>query len=101
AVQGVPHAVLVRAIEPTVGVDRQLERRRMASLQPRITAGPGALSMALGIDKTLNGASLRSAEIWIEERGTVIEPNAIKAGPRVGVGYAGEDALLPWRFSIR
>ncbi|HEY9559698.1 MAG TPA: DNA-3-methyladenine glycosylase, partial [Anseongella sp.] len=42
-----------------------------------------------------------SEQIWIEDRGTVIESNEIMTGPRVGVGYAGEDALLPWRFGIR
>lgn len=101
SVQDVPHAVLVRAIEPTEGIGTQLERRKMTVLQPRITAGPGALCMALGIDRELNGASLLSDSIWIEERGTVIESKDIKTGPRVGVAYAGEHALRPWRFSIR
>ena len=101
AVEGVPHAVLVRAIEPLAGIGKQLERRKMALLHPRITAGPGALCMALGINKELNGVSLLSDSIWIEERGTVIESKDIVAGPRVGVAYAGEHALLPWRFSIR
>src|SRR3546814_7769202 len=98
---GVPHAVLVRAIEPTLGIERQLERRRMTSLQPRITAGPGSVSRAIGIDKELNGMSLLSEQIWIEDRGTVIESNEIMTGSRVGVGYAGEEEMLPWRFGIR
>ncbi|QEC53199.1 DNA-3-methyladenine glycosylase [Anseongella ginsenosidimutans] len=101
ATEGIPHAVLVRAVEPVEGIAEQLERRKMTQLHPRITAGPGALCMALGITRDMNGKSLQSESIWIEERGTVIESKDIIAGPRVGVAYAGEHALLPWRFSVR
>lgn len=101
AVAGVPHAVLIRAIEPTDGIEKQLERRKMERLLPRITAGPGALSKALGIDKNFNGEPLDSDSVWIEEKGIVIENKEIVTGPRVGVAYAGAHALLPWRFSIR
>jgi len=101
AAAGVPHAVLIRAIEPTEGIDVQLERRKMTVLHPRITAGPGALSRALGITRELNGMHLGSDSVWIEERGMVIENKAIVTGPRVGVSYAGAHALFPWRFSIR
>lgn len=95
-----PHAVLVRAVKPVEGIDVQLRRRNMSSLHPRITAGPGSVCKALGIDKSLNGASLEGPAIWIEDRGTIIESDTIKAGPRVGVDYAEEHALLPWRFRI-
>lgn len=98
---GVPHAVLIRAIEPTDGIETQLERRKMTRLMPRIAAGPGALSNALGIDKQFNGERLDSDSVWLEEKGIVIENKEIITGPRVGVGYAGADALLPWRFRIR
>jgi DNA-3-methyladenine glycosylase len=46
-----PHAVLIRGIEPTEGLSIMLKRRNMQSLMPRITAGPGALAKALGIEK--------------------------------------------------
>ncbi|HYH55056.1 MAG TPA: DNA-3-methyladenine glycosylase [Anseongella sp.] len=98
--ENTPHAVLVRAVKPVEGIDIQLRRRNMTVLHPRIAAGPGSVSKALGIDKALNGESLNGDRVWIEDRGIIIESNTILAGPRVGVDYAGEHALLPWRFRI-
>lgn len=95
-------AVLIRAIEPTENVELMMLRRGMNTLGPRLTAGPGALSKAMSITKSLYGAPLTNREsIWIEDHGTVIPENEIVASPRVGVDYAGEDALLPWRFRVK
>lgn len=94
-------AVLIRAIEPEEGMDLMLTRRNMSHLKPRITAGPGCLSQALGIDRSHDGMSLLSETIWIEDRGLQVADNEIEAGPRVGVAYAKEDALLPWRFWVK
>jgi DNA-3-methyladenine glycosylase len=44
--------------------------------------------------------SLLGEQIWIEDRDFKIHENEILSGPRIGVGYAGADALLPYRFSI-
>jgi len=96
-----PYAVLIRAIEPLEGLDAMLERRKMVSLKPSLSAGPGTLSQALGIDRSLSGVSLNGREIWLEDRGIVIDTENIVATTRVGVDYAGEDALLPYRFYIR
>ena len=96
-----PDAVLIRGIEPVEGLLTMLERRNMQSLAPRITAGPGALAKALGIDKKLNAKDLLSDEIWIEDNGISIQKEQIIASPRVGVDYAAEHALLPWRFYIK
>lgn len=93
-------AVLVRAIEPVEGVDIMLKRRNMQAVKPRLTAGPGVLTQALGISKKQYGADLRGTEIWIEDRNEIIKDEAIVTGPRIGVAYAEEDALLPWRFYI-
>lgn len=99
---GEPHAVLIRAVEPVDGIDVMLRRRKMESPGYRLTAGPGSMSAALGITTALNGTSLLSREgIWIEDVGKTVLDREIEAGPRVGVGYAGQDALLPWRFSIK
>ncbi|WP_316766889.1 DNA-3-methyladenine glycosylase [Pedobacter frigiditerrae] len=96
-----PHAVLIRGIEPTEGLSIMLERRNMQSIAPRITAGPGALAKALGIDKNLNAKDLLGDEIWIEDNGIHFKPEDIIASPRVGVDYAEEHALLPSRFYIK
>lgn len=100
-VEGVPSGVLIRAVEPMEGIKYMLERRKKDKLTPALTAGPGALSAALGIHTALTGTSLAGDDIYIEDRGIKIKPQDIVAGTRVGVAYAGEDALLPYRFSIK
>lgn len=95
-----PHAVLIRGVEPTVGTDLMLQRRGMPALKPNLTAGPGALSKALGIDRSFNAKDLTGDEIWIED-GWAPDPLNIVAVPRVGVAYAADHALLPWRYYIK
>ena len=101
APEGVPHAVLIRGVEPVAGLDVMLERRNMAALKPNLTAGPGALAKALGIDKVLNAKDLLGDEIWIEDNGVIVPGSSVVASPRVGVDYAGDHALLPWRYYIK
>jgi len=99
-IEGVPHAVLIRAIQPVEGIDLMLERRRKEKDDRRITSGPGAVAQALGICGRHTGASLVGREIWLEKGGAV-SPAMVCASPRIGVAYAGQDARLPWRFYIR
>ncbi|MFN6946165.1 MAG: DNA-3-methyladenine glycosylase [Cytophagaceae bacterium] len=99
--ENIPHAVLVRGIEPVEGMDIMLERRKKDRISHELTAGPGSLSQALGITREHNGLSLRENVIWIEDRNIQIEQEQILAGPRVGIAYAEEFALMPWRFSIK
>jgi DNA-3-methyladenine glycosylase len=98
--RGVGDAVLVRALEPIVGVETMMERMNVVS-PLRVTSGPGKLSKAMGIGRELNGKSLRGWDVWIEDRGVRVANGRINASPRIGIDYAGEDALLPWRFTIR
>ena len=98
---GTPHAILVRAVEPTMGIGIMQQRRGMALATPRLTAGPGALSQALGITTLHTGQSLQGPSIWIEDHGEQVQDSQILASPRVGVAYAGADAMLPYRFRIR
>ncbi|POY34854.1 DNA-3-methyladenine glycosylase [Solitalea longa] len=99
-IQNVPHAVLIRSIEPVEGIDIQLQRRGLTKLHPKMTSGPGAMAKALGITRQHNALSLLSDEIWIEDKGLVIPDQQIVSAPRVGVDYAGDDALRPWRFYL-
>ncbi len=92
-------AVLIRAIEPTDGLEKMYLRRNMWSNDKFLTGGPARLSQALGIDKGLNGAKLDDNIVWIEEHEFNFSLE-IEASKRIGVDYAGEDANLPWRFSI-
>lgn len=101
SVEGQPHAVLIRAVNPTVGVDEMLYRRNMAVVKPNITAGPGSVGKALGISRKLNSISFQSDELWIEDQGLSFTDDEIAAVPRIGVAYAAEDALLPYRFYVK
>jgi DNA-3-methyladenine glycosylase len=97
---GKADAVLVRALQPWKGEELMMERMKVKSLK-RITSGPGKLTKALGIGRDCNGKDLLSNEIWIEDLGEKIPKGNCVASPRIGIDYAGKDALLPWRFSVR
>ncbi|KMQ58872.1 3-methyladenine DNA glycosylase [Chryseobacterium sp. BLS98] len=101
SVEDEPHAVLVRAVEPLIGSDIMELRRNMPASKPAISSGPGSAAKALGIDRSFNKKDLTENEIWIEDHGIRYSPETIVAGPRIGVVYAQEDALLPWRFYVK
>ncbi|RYE23279.1 MAG: DNA-3-methyladenine glycosylase [Sphingobacteriales bacterium] len=96
-----PHAVLIRGVEPVDGIADMLLRRGKEKMQPSLTAGPGALSVALGIRTGHTGLSLAGNTIWLEDKGVKVAKKDIVTGTRVGVAYAAEDAMLPYRFSVR
>jgi DNA-3-methyladenine glycosylase len=99
--EGQPHAVLIRAIVPTDGIEEMLLRRDMPVLKNNITMGPGSVAKALGISRKINAFDLTGDVIWIEDRGLSFTDDEIKAVPRVGVAYAAEDALLPYRLFVK
>ena len=99
-ISGVAEAVLVRAVEPVEGEDIMSRRRGLQPGNFRLTAGPGALTQALGIGRQHNAQPLPQREVWFEDDGFQLVEKSIIAGTRVGVGYAGEDAYLPYRFWI-
>lgn len=101
SVEDEPHAVLVRAVEPLIGSDIMELRRNMSASKLAISSGPGSAAKALGIDRSFNEKDLTENEIWIEDHGIRYSPETIVAGPRIGVAYAQEDALLPWRFYVK
>jgi DNA-3-methyladenine glycosylase len=97
----IPHAVLVRAIQPLEGIEKILQRRKSEKLKKGLTTGPGKVSMALGINfRSHNAQNLSGNKIWIEDRGIVMPERLINKGPRIGVDYAGEHARLPYRFWV-
>lgn len=98
--RGTAEAVLVRALEPVVGLDEMKFRRGELKNPYHLTSGPGKLTKALGIDRTFNGKYLRDTEVWIEDLGIIVKNKDILASKRIGIDYAGEDANLPWRFTI-
>lgn len=99
--QDVPHAILVRAVEPMRGVERMLKRTGKEKKDYTLTRGPGNVSKALGILTSQSGISLRSKELFIADDHFSYSVNEIVASPRIGVDYAGADAKLPYRFYVR
>jgi DNA-3-methyladenine glycosylase len=97
----VPHAVLIRALEPLVGIPVMLKRTGKPRLDHTLTRGPGNLSRALGLLTTHTGTSLHGHDIWIGDDGYRPRRGGIIATPRIGVDYAGEDASLPYRFFLK
>ena len=86
--RGVPHAVLVRALEPVTGIaDR--------------TSGPGLLCRAMHIDRRFNGIDLRGDVLWLARPARGARVARIGRSTRIGVEYAGEWARRPWRFFDR
>ena len=98
-VTGIPHAVLIRALEPVDGTTL-MRKRRHARSDHNLTNGPGKLCIALGIDRALDRADLLGNRVWIEKGERRIPPSAIASGPRIGIDYAGAWAAMPWRFWI-
>lgn len=99
-VAGIPHAVLIRAIEPLSGIHYMLQRRGMRQLLPALTNGPGKAACAMGITTAHTGISLFHTPVFIADDGFQVPANSIIATPRIGVEYAGEDACLPYRFLL-
>lgn len=96
-----PHAVLIRAIEPITGIDIMLKRTGKKKLDSTLTSGPGNVAKAMGIFRTHSGTSLLDDMIYIADDGYKIPNKNIAATPRIGVDYAGDDALLPYRFILK
>ncbi|MBO0357117.1 DNA-3-methyladenine glycosylase [Hymenobacter sp. BT186] len=93
--------VLIRAIEPLVGLEVMLERRGLTEASPKLTAGPGVLTQALGLTPALTGTDLQGDTLWIEDYGEEVPEEQVRRSARVGLAYAGAEAAnLPWRFRI-
>lgn len=93
---GAAQAVLIRALEPTVGLETMIGRRGLSN--PALLAkGPGRLTQALGITLADSGTTLGGA-ITLRPPQAPVGPADIIAGPRVGISAAKDH---PWRFYLR
>lgn len=96
---GESHVVLIRAIEPTIGIEHMMERRGNVPLK-RLTNGPGSLAKALGLNKSFDRESLTSKRLWLEDKGVIIEPSNIKETPRIGINCPEPFLSAPWRYLV-
>jgi DNA-3-methyladenine glycosylase len=99
--EGIAEAVLIRGIYPLEGISHALMRRNKETFRPQHFMGPGNVTRALGISRGDDGTSLVGEKIWLEDAGYSIQEEALSVTKRIGIDYAGEDALLPWRFLIK
>ena len=99
---GQPNAVLVRALEPVLGVE-EMQRGRNGRSVPQLTNGPAKLTQALQIDKSFDGANLcdPNGVLWIDDA-PPLPAAAICCGPRIGLGKTPEPWFsMPWRYWVR
>ena len=106
--EGIPHAILIRAIRPAEGLEAMLDRSGKTAMTRGFGDGPGKVTQLLGIRTSLSGLDLtvipdrrESPAIWVEDRGMIVSPEQVESSTRIGVGYAGDDAHLPYRFRFR
>lgn len=98
---GEPEAVLLRAVEPVLGLETMAARRKLSANDKLLTNGPGKVCQAFAITKRHYGADLTRGSLFLTEaprQGLATPTNNIVCSPRIGVDYAGDWAHKPWRF---
>ncbi len=99
--EGIPDAILIRAVEPIEGIDIMLQRTGKLHADHTLTKGPGNAGKALGIYKQHSGLLLLDDLLFIYDDGKKYAPEDIGISARIGVASAGPDALLPYRFFVK
>jgi DNA-3-methyladenine glycosylase len=99
--EGIPHAILIRAVEPIEGIDIMLERTGKKKLDHTLTRGPGNVGRAFGFHTSQCGVSLTSDELYIADDGFKVTKDMTGTSPRIGVDYAGAHAEWHYRFYIK
>jgi len=97
----IPHAILIRSLEPVKGIQDMLLRTGKKQIDNTLTKGPGNVSKALGIHTMDSGILLTGETIFLADDSFVYPKKEIGVSPRIGVDYAGKDALLPYRFYVK
>lgn len=100
--KGMAHAVLIRALEPVEGLEIMIARRAKPQKRYQVSNGPGSLTKAMGISKSLNGTTILSKRepIWIEDAASLARDHIVST-TRIGIDYAEEWKDIPWRFYIK
>jgi DNA-3-methyladenine glycosylase len=97
----IPHAILVRALEPLEGIPVMLKRTGKSKPDFSLTRGPGNVGKAMGIFTHHSRLYLDGDELYIARDAFTVSVNDIATTPRIGVDYAGPDAMLPYRFILK
>lgn len=101
--EGSPHAILIRAVEPLEGIPQMIQNRGLSEMQAALTKGPGCLTQAMGIHRSLNASKLYDATspIQIHDARIVYSETQIGQSKRIGVESAGESAHWLYRFYVK
>jgi DNA-3-methyladenine glycosylase len=99
--EGIPHAILIRAVEPIEGIDIMLARTGKKKADESLARGPGNVGKAFGFHTSQCGVSLTGNELFVADDGFKVTKSMIVASPRVGVDYAGEHAEWHYRFYLK
>jgi DNA-3-methyladenine glycosylase len=99
--EGLPAAVLIRALEPLEGIE-EMRTRRGGRPDVQLTSGPARLCQALDIDRRFDGADLCApdAPLFLEEDASIPDEDVV-TGPRIGVRGDEVAVTIPWRFYIQ
>ncbi|HAO6523665.1 TPA: DNA-3-methyladenine glycosylase [Listeria monocytogenes] len=96
--EGIPEAILIRAIEPDEQAKHLMEPNRGGKTGYELTNGPGKLTQVLGLSIEDYGKTLFDSNIWLEEAKT---PHLIEATNRIGVPNKGIATHFPLRFTVK
>ena len=99
--KNIPDAILIRAVEPLLGIDKMLQRTQKKQFDSTLTKGPGNVAKAMGIFKDHSGIDLQKNKIYIADDGYALQKESIGKSRRIGVESSGEAALLPYRFYVK
>jgi DNA-3-methyladenine glycosylase len=100
-ISGIPHAILIRGVEPMEGTGTMLQRTGKTKVDETLTRGPGNVGKAFGFHTSQCGFSLVGEELYIADDGFKIKPSMIGTSPRIGVDYAGDHAGWHFRYFLR
>ena len=105
--EGIPQAVLIRAVEPVEGLELMAQRRKIDISDSRksklknLTNGPSKLCQAMNINTSLNGIDLCGNEVFIASQANLRSNEEIVAAPRIHIDYAEEYRDKLWRFLLK
>lgn len=100
---GVPHAILVRALEPLEGIAlmrSHVPATKRPTSDQRLASGPGKLCRALEITRKFYGHPLDSPPLYLAYPRQPWPSYQRAMGPRINIDYAGEASQYPWRFWV-
>ncbi len=103
AEKGKAHAVLIRGVQPHSGLDLMMHRRNHSIFKNQLTKGPGSVTKALGISRLQNACLLyqTNSPVRIYDEKIKYSDPEIGVSKRIGVGYAAESAIWPFRFYVK